>query len=188
MKRGAGRLAVIAVAMAFLMGMAGGRTLADCTCLNDDCYEDLAVAGAGTPAANGTYRFVSLQGGKPRYNKLGNPSFTIWAASNSWGLWEGAIALYYVLTTADTPPSTGWIHVPAQGQIPNPTMSGGEACLVCISPQLSGNPPATVLTKSSYHFAPTSSGTCEIALYTVTNLPSWARFDSSTGKLSGTPD
>jgi len=187
MNRNIGRLALATVAMIVVMSMIGERVVASCTCINNDCYEDLVVHSAGSNEANGTYRFVSIYNGNPRYSMLGNPGLTVWYGSTAWGLWEGAIVLYYVVSAADTPPSTGWVCQPSQGQEPPPTVFGGEACFSCTAPQLSGSPPASVLLGSSFDFAPTTSGTCEISVFTVVNLPSWADFDPLTGRIWGTP-
>jgi len=187
MNRNVGWLALVTVAMVLVISMIGERVVASCTCINNGCYEDLVVHSAGSNEANGTYRFVSTHNGKPRYSMLGNPSLTVWYGSTAWGLWDGAIVLYYVVSAADTPPSTGWVCQPSQGQEPPPTVSGGKACFSCTAPQLSSSPPATVLVGSSFDFVPTTSGTCEISVFTVVNLPSWADFDPLTGRIWGTP-
>ena len=55
-------------------------------------------------------------------------------------------------------------------------------------PQISGTPPTSVIAGSSYAFTPTATDADGDALtFTVANLPDWASFDPSTGKLSGTP-
>ncbi len=52
---------------------------------------------------------------------------------------------------------------------------------------LSGVPAASVTAGSAYSFAPTVSAATGVVTYSVSGLPSWATFDSSTGTLSGTP-
>ena len=55
-------------------------------------------------------------------------------------------------------------------------------------PEISGNPPGAVNAGSAYSFTPTSSDADGDTLsFSVTNLPSWASFDSSNGALTGTP-
>ncbi|HVS22403.1 MAG TPA: putative Ig domain-containing protein, partial [Gammaproteobacteria bacterium] len=56
------------------------------------------------------------------------------------------------------------------------------------APTISGTPASTVVTGSSYSFQPTASDPDGNPLtFSVTNLPSWATFDSARGTLSGTP-
>jgi len=185
MKRRTGWLAVVAVAMIFVMGMVGGRALADCTCVSSDCYEDVIVSGAGFALVNGTYVFNGMQNGKPSYVMAGYGA-VVYEGGN-WFIYSGAHKTYSNASSATTPPATGW-GLESAGTAPAPTLSDGEACPPCTAPQLSGTPPDTILSGSSFDFTPTTSGTCEISSFAVTNLPSWARFDSSTGRLSGTPN
>jgi hypothetical protein len=56
------------------------------------------------------------------------------------------------------------------------------------APQISGTPPPSVLANSSYEFVPQASDADGDTLtFSVTALPSWASFDTATGRLSGTP-
>ncbi|MFC4310033.1 putative Ig domain-containing protein [Steroidobacter flavus] len=56
------------------------------------------------------------------------------------------------------------------------------------APTISGTPATTVSGGATYSFQPTASDPDGNALtYTITNRPSWATFNSSTGRLSGTP-
>lgn len=56
------------------------------------------------------------------------------------------------------------------------------------APQISGTPSTQVVAGDSYEFQPTvndaNGGTLK---FSISNLPSWAQFDSATGHLSGTP-
>ncbi len=56
------------------------------------------------------------------------------------------------------------------------------------SPGISGTPAASVVAGEAYSFTPTAwdpaGGTLS---FSITNLPNWAKFDSSTGTLSGSP-
>jgi len=55
-------------------------------------------------------------------------------------------------------------------------------------PTISGSPPASVTAGQAYSFTPTASGPAGMTLtYSVSNLPSWAAFSTSSGTLSGTP-
>ncbi len=56
-------------------------------------------------------------------------------------------------------------------------------------PSISGNPPADARVGSSYDFRPNASDADSDTLsFSVTNPPSWARFDPLTGRLWGTPE
>ncbi|MBS0377904.1 MAG: putative Ig domain-containing protein [Proteobacteria bacterium] len=55
-------------------------------------------------------------------------------------------------------------------------------------PQISGTPAPTVIAGSAYAFTPTASDADGDTLtFSITNLPDWASFDSTTGAVSGTP-
>jgi hypothetical protein len=55
-------------------------------------------------------------------------------------------------------------------------------------PVISGAPPISVTVGQAYSFTPTASDPDGQALgFAVTNKPSWATFNSGTGRLSGTP-
>lgn len=55
-------------------------------------------------------------------------------------------------------------------------------------PTISGSPQAAVTIGSSYSFTPTASDPDGDTLtFSVQNLPTWASFDSSTGRISGQP-
>ncbi|TLX47714.1 hypothetical protein C1E24_07250, partial [Pseudoalteromonas phenolica] len=58
-----------------------------------------------------------------------------------------------------------------------------------VAPVLSGSPAASVNEDTEYNFTPTltDSDTSDTHTFSITNKPSWASFDSQTGKLSGTP-
>src|SRR5690606_40909007 len=55
-------------------------------------------------------------------------------------------------------------------------------------PVISGTPVTQVIVGNAYSFTPTASDPNGDALsFSVVNLPSWASFNTSTGRLSGTP-
>jgi len=55
-------------------------------------------------------------------------------------------------------------------------------------PTIGGTPPASVLAGSAYTFTPTASDPDNDTLsFSVANLPAWASFDNTTGRISGTP-
>ena len=54
--------------------------------------------------------------------------------------------------------------------------------------QIQGTPATTAKVGQAYSFAPTVPGTSGTTVkFTIKNTPSWAKFDSATGKLTGTP-
>jgi hypothetical protein len=56
------------------------------------------------------------------------------------------------------------------------------------TPSISGNPPTSIVAGDTYSFTPTASDPDGNALsFSVTNLPPWASFNTSSGQLSGTP-
>lgn len=55
-------------------------------------------------------------------------------------------------------------------------------------PVISGTPPVSAVVGAQYSFLPTASDPDGNALtFTITNRPSWATFNTSTGQLQGTP-
>ncbi|MDZ7643049.1 MAG: putative Ig domain-containing protein [Woeseiaceae bacterium] len=55
-------------------------------------------------------------------------------------------------------------------------------------PEISGNPPTTVVEGYAYDFQPSASDDDGDSLaFSVSNKPSWASFDTGSGRLSGTP-
>ncbi len=56
------------------------------------------------------------------------------------------------------------------------------------APVIGGNPASTVAEDSSYSFTPSASDVDGDSLsFAISNKPSWASFNSSTGRLNGTP-
>jgi hypothetical protein len=56
------------------------------------------------------------------------------------------------------------------------------------APTISGNPATSVNVGSAYNFQPSGADADGDTLsYTIQNMPSWATFNQSTGRLSGTP-
>ena len=56
------------------------------------------------------------------------------------------------------------------------------------APTISGNPSGAVLVGEAYSFTPNASDPDGDTLtFSVSNMPTWASFESSTGTLSGTP-
>lgn len=56
------------------------------------------------------------------------------------------------------------------------------------APTIQGQPGSSVLTGQAYSFQPSANDPNGDALtFSVTNLPDWASFNASTGRISGTP-
>lgn len=56
------------------------------------------------------------------------------------------------------------------------------------APTISGSPPTTVTVGNAYSFTPSAADPDNDTLgFTIQNRPSWASFDTATGRLSGTP-
>src|ERR1700736_1486115 len=59
---------------------------------------------------------------------------------------------------------------------------------VVAPPSINGTPPASIAVGSAYKFQPTVTAAAGAELsFSIANQPSWAQFDPTTGKLSGTP-
>src|SRR5262245_23861512 len=69
-----------------------------------------------------------------------------------------------------------------------PDAPSGQPPAANSAPQISGVPVTAVMVGEHYEFEPQASDPDGDALgFFVSNLPSWAGFDKSTGRLSGTP-
>ena len=55
-------------------------------------------------------------------------------------------------------------------------------------PTIAGIPVTTAVAGQPYSFQPNVANTSGALQFTVAHLPSWAKFNTSTGQLSGTPD
>lgn len=81
------------------------------------------------------------------------------------------------IASASPPPSP----TPAPSPDPSPAPANQ-------TPTISGTPPPTVMHGNAYSFTPSASDADGDTLtFSVANLPDWASFDPSTGRLSGTP-
>lgn len=66
--------------------------------------------------------------------------------------------------------------------------NGGTPSPTNTAPTISGTPSSQVAAGSAYSFTPTASDADGNALdFSITGLPSWASFNTSTGELAGTP-
>ena len=77
----------------------------------------------------------------------------------------------------------------ATDALPSFTITVSAAPPANRAPVISGSPPTSVVVGQAYDFRPTASDADGDALsFTIAGQPSWASFDSTTGRLSGTPD
>jgi hypothetical protein len=66
--------------------------------------------------------------------------------------------------------------------------SSGDTATATSAPSIAGVPAATVVAGQTYSFQPQVSTTSGVTVsFTIANLPSWAKFNTTTGLLSGTP-
>ncbi len=81
----------------------------------------------------------------------------------------------------ESAPASGTAQPPAPTPVPPPT-SGNRA------PTISGTAPPSVNAASAYSFVPTAADADGDALaFSIQNKPAWATFNTTTGRLSGTP-
>jgi hypothetical protein len=79
--------------------------------------------------------------------------------------------------TGNTPPAT---NPPSTPPATNPPANS--------APRISGTPSTSVLQGASYSFTPSATDADGNTLtFSIANAPPWATFNSSTGRLSGTP-
>jgi hypothetical protein len=147
----------------------------------------------GTPAASveaGTaYRFqptaADVNGDTLRFKIQGRPG---WAAFDSvTGTLSGTPNLAnagtyanIVISVTDGKRGNAWVPLPA--------FSITVEVSTNLSPEILGNPPTSAVTGQTYSFQPSASDPDGDPLtYAVANLPTWATFSPSTGRLSGTP-
>ena len=93
----------------------------------------------------------------------------------SWLAMLGMVALAGCGGGGDGDPATGGGNPPAGG--------GSNA-----PPTIQGQPSGSVAAGQAFSFQPTASDpNGDTLTFSVTNLPDWATFNSSTGRISGTP-
>src|SRR5262245_19753713 len=75
---------------------------------------------------------------------------------------------------------------PPAGSTP-PASTEAAAGALNSAPQIAGTPMTSVLQGTAYVFAPSATDADDNTLtFSIANLPPWATFSSSTGRLSGT--
>jgi hypothetical protein len=99
----------------------------------------------------------------------------------------------WALTVALTVAACGSVGVSGPSTISNKTttgasLGGGSASSSSDTPVISGTAATTVVAGQVYSFTPTASDPAGAPLtFSITNMPPWATFDSTTGQLAGTP-
>jgi len=160
----------------------------------------LVLAGApGTEATSGTdYSFqplVSGSNGTVVFTVSGLPSWLRFDANT--GLLSGrptdadigtSADITITATAASTVGSIGPFRITvtaaaaATGPATSPTLPVNTA------PSLGGTPPDRAILNQAYSFTPAASDAENDPLsFSIVNRPSWASFDTATGRLSGTP-
>lgn len=64
---------------------------------------------------------------------------------------------------------------------------GSDDSALASAPIIDGTPAVSIAAGNSYSFTPNVIGGCGTLTYSIVNPPSWAGFDTTTGKLSGIP-
>ncbi|MET0067706.1 MAG: putative Ig domain-containing protein [Candidatus Thiodiazotropha sp.] len=145
---------------------------------------------SGTPASSvsegATYRFApsasDADGDALSFSIVNRPS---WASFNtSTGLLSGTPGMDDAGTTSD-------IRISVSDGSATASLSAFSISVnnVNQAPTISGTPSTSLEEGVAYSFTPSASDPDGDALsFSVSNLPSWASFNSSNGTLSGTPD
>lgn len=101
---------------------------------------------------------------------------------NAWAQLKVATVAAFVIFAAGCGGGGGDSPAAAAAETPPPS-TGTNA-----SPTIQGQPGTTVLAGQSYSFQPVATDADGDKLtFTAVNVPAWASFDASTGRLSGTP-
>jgi hypothetical protein len=145
---------------------------------------------SGTPATStaegSSYRFAptanDADGDSLSFSIANRPS---WASFNTTtGVLSGTPGMDDAGTTSDIRISVSDGSASASLSAFSITVSNTNR-----APTISGSPSTSLDEGSAYSFTPTASDPDGDALsFSVSNLPSWASFNSSNGQLSGTPD
>ncbi len=105
-------------------------------------------------------------------------------------LWDGRIGIILVLSAALTACGGGPATTANEGTSPtgsSATPSTPSTPIVNAPPTISGSPSTSVTAGQPYSFAPTASDPEGATLtFSISAQPSWATFNRSTGKLTGT--
>jgi hypothetical protein len=76
----------------------------------------------------------------------------------------------------------------SSGSSSSPGATSIDRSATSSGPTIAGIPVTTAVAGQPYSFQPNVANTSGALQFTVAHLPSWAKFNTSTGQLSGTPD
>jgi len=153
---------------------------------------------SGTPSSQAlvgqTYAFTpqaSNRDGHPVLFSIGNrPSWTTF--NSTTGQLSGTptaanVGTYRAVTIMATASGISTVLTPFDIQVVNKTaLSTGTPTNT--APRISGTPAPQALVGQAYTFAPSASDPeGDALLFSIGNRPAWATFNSTTGRLSGTP-
>ena len=153
MRRMDWRLTGVLLAVVLALGSTGFLAQADCTCIGDDCFEDVIVSGA--MVGNGTYQFVGMVFGRPGFSCPGagahlqfRPEGTVASPEGVWRIrvydYDDCTELfqtYAVDSAAATPPSSGWVAICPDCEPAPSSVTGGESCSWDTTPPVLTVPP-----------------------------------------------
>ena len=124
-------------------------------------------------------------------------TFQVWNKP-SWATFDSATGRLYGTPGSGNVGAYHWVQIAAsdgsyRGWLPAYTITVSAATSSSTgggtTPVISGTPPTTATVGSAYSFQPTASiPNGQTIRFEVFNKPSWATFDSATGRLYGTPD
>jgi hypothetical protein len=119
-RRSTGYIALLTILSVLLLA---GRAWALSSCVDDDCYEDIVVSGAGISICNGTYEFQGFIHDQCHFESASGMRLFVNASDGVWAIREGGYVYYTHSPTQEViPPQTGW-ETGAFGDVPNPTVS-----------------------------------------------------------------
>jgi hypothetical protein len=174
---------------AAVLGLIGSVAAVEANAHGWQSHHRLTISGtpATSDVAQTAYSFKPTTSG-PRYATLvfsisGKPA---WASFNAQtGQLAGTPATAnvgkysnIVITVSDGPSTASLtpFTISVTSPIPPP------------APKISGQPPTSVNVGATYTFTPTASDSTQRALtFSIQNAPGWAKFNASTGQVSGTP-
>jgi hypothetical protein len=184
----------VASALAACGDSQGNSTASDTAAATAPAAAALTLVGApATEAAVGTSYFfqayVNNGSGAVTYQVSGKPAWL--TLDTSTGILSGTPTMADVgvtneitltATSSDAKGSIGPFRVLVK------TSGASFAPASNQAPAISGTPPATVRAGQAYTFTPSASDPEGVTLsFSIVNRPGWATFDTTTGRLDGTP-
>ena len=166
-----------------------------------DCINEDNMGGGGTPENNppvisGTPGTQVMEGEaysfRPNADDADNDDLTFSIVNRpSWASFNSSTGQLSGTPGLDDAGTTSGIRISVSDGTDSASLSAFNITVSNANqaPTISGTPATSVAEGGSYRFAPSASDADGDALtFSVSNLPGWASFNSSTGVLSGTPD